>query len=177
MWRVDAAIAGAGHFLDVGSHALDLLDYFLGPLTGVSGTASNKASDYAVEDTVSLRFSTDGGVEGSMECDFASETREDTMRLTGTEGEATFRVFSSAPLRLDSAAGKREFDLPFPPHVGQPLIQSMVDDLLGRGRCPSTGESARRTSRVMDQALRAYYGGREDAFWARPETWPGRRRH
>ena len=67
------------------------------------------------------------------------------------------------------------FDLPYPPHVGLPLIQSMVDDLLGRGACPSTGESARRTSRAMDRVLEGYYGGRTDAFWARPETWPGRR--
>jgi 1,5-anhydro-D-fructose reductase (1,5-anhydro-D-mannitol-forming) len=175
MWRIDAAVAGAGHFLDVGSHALDLLDYFLGPLEHVSGEASNVASDYAVEDTVSLRFRAVGGAAGSMECDFASATRDDTMRLTGTRGEATFRVFSSAPLRVAGAAGSREFDLPFPPHVAQPMIQSVIDDLLGRGECPSTGESARRTSRVMDQVLQSYYGGRGDAFWARPESWPGRR--
>jgi hypothetical protein len=47
------------------------------------------------------------------------------------------------------------------------MIQSVVDDLLGRGACPSTGESARRTSAVMDLVLAKYYGGRDDAFWAR----------
>jgi hypothetical protein len=26
---------------------------------------------------------------------------------------------------------------------------------------------------VIDRVLEGYYGGREDAFWARPETWPG----
>jgi len=29
-WRTDAELAGAGHFLDLASHALDLLDYLLG---------------------------------------------------------------------------------------------------------------------------------------------------
>jgi hypothetical protein len=57
--------------------------------------------------------------------------------------------------------------------VQQPLIQTVVDDLLGRGTCPSTGESARRTSAVMDAVLDSYYGGRSDAFWQRPQTWPG----
>jgi hypothetical protein len=47
----------------------------------------------------------------------------------------------------------------------------VVDDLLGHGDCPSTGESARRTSQVMDTVLAGFYGGRTDEFWRRPETW------
>jgi len=176
-WRTDVPVAGAGHFLDVGSHALDLLDYLLGPLTDISGTAANVASAYAAEDTVALSFRTAGGAPGSMACNFASSIRDDTMRITGTDGEVTFPVYRSEPIRLDRHSGAQSFDLPYPPHVAQPLIQSVVDDLLGRGVCPSTGESARRTSRVMDRVLEGYYGGRTDAFWERPETWPGRRGH
>jgi 1,5-anhydro-D-fructose reductase (1,5-anhydro-D-mannitol-forming) len=174
MWRTDAAIAGAGHFLDVGSHALDLLDFILGPLGEVKGTAANLASDYDVEDNVALTFRA-GGASGSMSWNFASTVSDDTMRLSGTEGEITFSMFTSRPVKLEDASGVRLFDLPYPPHVGLPLIQSVVDDLLGRGECPSTGVSARRTSRVMDGVLDAYYGGRGDSFWERPQTWPGRR--
>src|SRR5882724_4798530 len=168
-WRIDAALAGGGHFLDVGSHALDLIDYLAGPLAAVAGAAANLASEYAVEDTVSLSFRTAGGVPGAMTCNFASATRDDTLRLTGTDGELTFSVFGSEPLKWESAAGAQVFDLPHPPHVAQPLIQSVVDDLLGRGECPSTGASARRTSHVMDQALEQFYGGRQDEFWRRVE--------
>ena len=177
MWRTDAAVGGAGHFLDVGSHALDLLDYLLGPLTNVSGTAANVGSAYAAEDTVALSFRTADGAPGSMACNFASSVRDDTMRITGTEGEISFPVYRSEPFKWESASGVQLLDLPYPPHVAQPLIQSVVDDLLGRGVCPSTGESARRTSRVMDRVLEGYYGGRTDAFWERPDTWPGRRGH
>ena len=35
-WRFDPAIAGAGLFFDLGSHCVDLLDFFLGPITGVA---------------------------------------------------------------------------------------------------------------------------------------------
>jgi predicted dehydrogenase len=173
LWRTDAAVAGAGHFLDVGSHALDLLDFILGPLEDVAGTAANLASDYSVEDSVALTFRA-GGAAGSMSWNFASRVSDDTMRFTGTGGEITFPMFTSRPVRLEDAAGVHHFDLPYPAHVGQPMIQSMVDDLLGRGECPSTGVSARRTSLVMDGVLDAYYGGRADAFWDRPGTWPGR---
>jgi 1,5-anhydro-D-fructose reductase (1,5-anhydro-D-mannitol-forming) len=176
MWRTDATLAGAGHFIDVGSHALDLLDYILGPLADVAGTAANLASDYDVEDNVALTFRA-GGVPGSMSWNFASTVSDDTMRFSGTGGEITFSMFTSKPVKLEDGSGVHLFDLPYPPHVGQPLIQSIVDDLLGRGECPSTGVSARRTSLVMDRVLEAYYGGRTDAFWERPQTWPGRRRN
>jgi predicted dehydrogenase len=174
-WRIDAALAGAGHFLDVGSHALDLMDYLLGPLTDVSGVAANLGSPYSVEDVVALSFRTHSGALGAMTCNFASATRDDLLRITGLEGEVTFQVFGPDPLRCENGKGVATFDRPHPAHVGQPLIQTAVDDLLGRGECPSTGESARRTSQVMDRALEGYYGGRGDAFWKRSSTWPGRR--
>jgi hypothetical protein len=46
-----------------------------------------------------------------------------------------------------------------PPHVHQPLIQSIVDELRGRGQCVSTGESGARTSWVMDRCLEGYQRG------------------
>lgn len=175
-WRVDVTSAGAGHFLDVGSHALDAIDYFLGALSDVKGNAVNLASSYAVEDVVSLSFRTASGALGTMLCDFASAIRDDTLRISGTEGEVTLSVFGNDAVRFENDAGVQTFELPNPPHVAQPLIQTVVDDLLGRGQCPSTGESARRTTRVMDAALAGYYGGRDDAFWSRSEKWPGRRK-
>ncbi len=176
LWRVDASLAGAGHFLDVGSHAaLDLLDYLLGPLEDVTGRAANVASPYDVEDSVALSFRTADGAVGSMAWNFAGGASDDTMQLTGTEGELCFPMFSPKPLRLRTAAGEHEIENAYPKTVAQPLIQSVVDDLLGRGASPSTGVSARRTSVVMDRVLEAFYGGRGDAFWLRPLTWPGRR--
>jgi predicted dehydrogenase len=175
LWRVDATRAGSGHFLDVGSHTLDLLDYLLGPLEDVAGRAANVASPYDVEDAVALSFRTSGGAMGSMSWNFAGGASDDTMRLTGTEGELSFPMFSPRPLKLRNASGEREVENPYPKTVAQPFIQSVVDDLLGSGTCPSTGASARRTSQAMDQVLDAYYGGRGDAFWSRPQSWPGRR--
>ena len=38
-WRFDPDVAGAGLFFDLGSHCFDLLDFLVGPITGVSGAA------------------------------------------------------------------------------------------------------------------------------------------
>jgi hypothetical protein len=37
------------------------------------------------------------------------------------------------------------------------MIQQVVDELRGIGKCSSTGETALRTTRVMEQLLAGYY--------------------
>lgn len=174
MWRTDVTQAGAGHFLDLASHVLDLIDYLVGPLSVVHGRAANLASPYAAEDSVALSFLA-GITPGVMSCNFASQAREDLLSFTGTEGEIRLSVFGAEPVRYETALGVENWDIPPPPHIAQPFIQECVSDLLGRRTSPSTGESARRTALVMDTVLHAYYGGRSDEFWLRPEKWPGRR--
>ncbi len=173
-WRVSVGQAGAGHFLDLASHGLDLIDWLVGPLTGVQGRAANLASSYAAEDTVAASF-TAGEVPGTFAANFAARLPEDLLVLTGTKGEIRTPILGHEPMLVETPQGLQRRDFMPPPHVTQPLIQACVDDLLGRGESPSTGATARRTSAVMDAILDTYYGGRADEFWTRPETWPGRR--
>ena len=175
-WRVKVEDSGGGVFVDMASHTLDMLDYFFGPLQNVEGTAANLASPYAVEDTVALSFRTGMGVPGVATWNYAGAVEEDIVQITGTDARLTFATFTQDPLLLETAAGKKEFSFDKLPHVEQPLIQMITDELRGQGQSPSTGESGLRTTRVMDRVLESYYGGRQDAFWTRPDTWPGRRK-
>ncbi len=175
-WRLIAEQAGAGIFLDLASHTLDVLDFILGPLHNVSGRAANIAGTHAVEDLVVMHFSLANGGVGTASWNFASAISEDTIELSGTLGKLTMSCFGNEPLHLETVErGVQLYNLPNPDHVQQPLIQSMVNELLGKGpdraKCPSTGVSALRTQIVMDAVLESYYGGREDNFWRR--DWPG----
>ena len=178
-WRLTAEEGGGGLFMDLASHALDVLDLILGEVAEVAGFAVNRARAYDVEDAVAMQFKYASGAVGAGLWNFASAVKEDVMEITGTEGRIALSTFGNDPVRLITPANSEAFDLPNPPHVHQPLVQTIVDELNGktpRGSAPSTGRTAARTARAMDEALKAYYGGRDDAFWSRPDTWPGRRR-
>ena len=175
-WRTKAEDSGGGLLLDLGAHAIDLLDYFGGPLQGIHGHAARIAGGPdPVEDTVGFSFRTKSGAPGTAAFNFASHVKEDVLDLSGTDGRVSLSVFGNEPVRFESSSGLESFDLPNPPHIQQPMIQSVVDDLLGRGTCSSTGETAQRTSALIDDVLSAYYGGRDDAFWTRPQKWGGGR--
>jgi len=174
-WRLDATNAGAGLFYDLASHLLDVFDFILGPLENVTGLAANIASAYDVEDTVAMSFSA-MGAPGVANWNFSSFENRDRIELEGTKGKITLSCFGGEPVRLETSAGVEEFPGELPPHVHQPLVQTIVDELRGAGKCPSTGETALRTMKVMDAVLEKYYGGRSDEFWKRAESWPGRRK-
>jgi 1,5-anhydro-D-fructose reductase (1,5-anhydro-D-mannitol-forming) len=174
-WRTEPEHSGGGTFLDLACHTLDLLDFWFGPLVRASGSARRTGAGRGPEDTIGLTFETESGAPGAGEFTYADPPgtpRTDRISIVGANAELALSTFGSEPLELRAADAVTHFDLPPPEHVQQPLIQSIVDALHGRGQCPSDGISAARTSAVIDRALASFYGGRDDAFWDRPETWP-----
>lgn len=98
------------------------------------------------------------GAIGAAVWDFAGlGPHVDQAEIGGTAGVIRFSVFGDGPVVLVAPDGAEErFVEPPPEHVAGPLIQTVVDALRGVGECPSTGESAARTSRVMDAALAGF---------------------
>ena len=149
-------ISGGGHFVDLGSHTLDLLDWLLGPVTHASGVATNRGGRYPAEDLVTAALTFRSGVQGVGLWSYDSSRYTDEVEVVGTEGSLRFSCFAGEPLRLVTADGTEEIEAPYPEVVQLPLIQAVVDALTGVGASPSDGRSAVRTARVVDTLLSEY---------------------
>jgi predicted dehydrogenase len=171
-WRLITQESGGGLFMDVACHTLDILDFLLGPLEDVSGCATRRPdAPYAVEDHVEMRFRI-GSAAGDGLWDFCALAREDEIVIRGEHGSLRLATFTSPVLTLETEDGIQKIERPHPPTIQEPLIGTIVAELLGHGKCPSTGESALRTARVMDAVLAGFYQGRADRFWECASTKP-----
>lgn len=155
-WRFQPNISGGGLFVDMGSHMLDILDYLFGPVGQIRGQASNQARLYPAEDTVVANFTLGKNICGSGVWCYSTRREEDKVIIAGSEGELSFSFFNDSPIQLKTPKISEKIDVPDPEHVHQPLIQTIVDELNGHGFCPSTGDTALRTTQAMDWLLLSY---------------------
>lgn len=157
VWRFDPEIAGAGLFYDLASHGFDLLDFLLGPITAASGYAVNTGGSYPAEDVTVACFGFESGLVGTGVWNFNADHVEDLLVVTGSDGTLRVPVFTDGDVVVSRAGTEDRVEFRNPPHVHQPLVETVVDALLGRGTCESTGESALRTSHVLERCVEGYY--------------------
>ncbi|NJN27731.1 MAG: Gfo/Idh/MocA family oxidoreductase [Cyclobacteriaceae bacterium] len=155
-WRVDPAVSGGGHFHDLASHQLDYLEYIFGKIVEAKGVAVNQAGLYATEDTVSASFRFASGIIGSGSWCFVVPKKQamDVTEIIGSRGRISFSFFSNTILHVETDTMVEDFDIPNPPHVHQPLVELVVNELRGHGKCPSTGETGLSASLLMDEIMR-----------------------
>lgn len=165
-WRTEVSESGGGFFVDMASHTLDFLDYLLGPIAEVRAFAGNHGGAYSAEDTIVASYRYASGVFGSGIYCYAADRDEEWNEIIGSKGRLTFSTRLPTPIRLvrgDPMSGGKVEEIPVddPPHVHQPLIQTIVDEMNGNGECPSNGVSAARTTWVVDEVLREYRASME----------------
>jgi len=152
-WRVIPEISGGGYLYDLASHQLDVIDYMLGPVEKVASLAYNQKNLYQPEDFVSAGFVCQNNIVGTGVWNFVAPEHisEDTITITGEKGTIVFSCFGFTPTKLMLDGKTTLIDHPRPEHVQLNLIETIVAELKGEGRCPSKGESAARTNKILEE--------------------------
>jgi predicted dehydrogenase len=160
-WRVKPGISGAGHFFDLASHQLDYLDFVFGPVLKISSIAVNQSHLYEAEDFVSASFVFKDNIVGTGIWSFSGsrEGNRDSFEIIGEKGIIKTSTFTYEPIVLINGNGRQEFVNERPENIQYYLIEQIVKALSGKGNVVSTGVSAARTSKVMDQVVKEYYKG------------------
>jgi 1,5-anhydro-D-fructose reductase (1,5-anhydro-D-mannitol-forming) len=169
-WRLDPRRSGGGPFFEAIGHALDILDFVLGPIEEVRAFAGNQAGAYPAEDIVAATYRFASGAYASGAWCFTADLDDEYNEIIGANGRIRYSTFPPldpahgsrpAPIRITRGDDVEEMPIGDPPYVHQPLIQTIVDEMNGHGRCPSTAESAARTARVIDATLAGFSSGRD----------------
>lgn len=155
-WRVNPELSGGGLFFEGVCHTFDFLDFLFGPITDVRAFAGNQAAAYRPEDVVTAAYRFASGVFGSGVWCFAADFDEEYNEIVGASGRIRFSTTRPVPILIFRGDAMEEVVVGDPDHVHQPLIQTIVDELNGNGKCASTGESAARTAHVMETILAGF---------------------
>lgn len=161
-WHVFPEIAGAGHFYDLASHQFDYLDFVFGPVTDVNGTAANLAGLYPAEDTVSASWKHESGIVGTGSWCFVVDKSQltDEIEIIGDAGKIVLPTFTHGRVSVFNKNGLTFHKFMNPENIQFNLVKQVVDELRGEEKCVSTGVSAARTSRVLEEIVKEYYNNK-----------------
>ena len=153
-WRVNPSVSGGGYFYDLASHQLDVMDFIFGPIKEAKGFSLNQAGKYPADDITIGTFKFESKILGNGVWTFntCGISDNDITVIEGSKGRVSFPFFGDNTVTLELEGRQKEiFRFNISKHIQQPLIQTIVDELTGIGKCASTGTSAARTNWVMGE--------------------------
>ena len=172
-WLYNPVLSGGGKFYDIAPHTVDIFQFLFGEIETVSGSAVNLDVGCPLENLVVMDVTTEQGIYGHLRFCCTAAEKSDRMTVTGSAGTMEFSVHGKMDIKIRNLQGELLEDMTIqdPITVEQPMVQAVVEDLLGLSHCPSHAEAVLSTYHVIDQVLNPFYGGRQDDFWNHPERY------
>jgi len=160
-WRQAPELGGGGPLMDTGSHAFDLLRFWLGEIVEVAALSDTLAFDYAVEDTCTVLAKFASGAQGVVESHWSAPRATNTNEVLGSKGVAiTPHVTVAEPIQICTRDGNQTI-----PPDGRNRYTAMFEHFAEAcltGRPPAvTGEDGARNVEIL---AAAYQSARERRF-------------
>ncbi len=156
-WLLDPAQAGGGPLYDIASHRIDLLNFLFGEPARVTAQLSNAVHPLAVEDSATVMIEYQSKLRAIVDVRWHSQITRDEFRIIGTDGEMDLTPLNGPELSFSSGPGgpSGHENLPTHSNLHYPCVKNFVDAALDGVPLLSSGETARWTDWVTDQARKA----------------------
>ena len=151
-WLLDPAQAGGGPLYDIGSHRIDLLNYFFGEPRSACGRLSSAVHPGRVEDNATVMVEYRGQVRGIVDVRWHSRVARDEFRMVGTEGEMNLTPLNGPEILYPGGSEQ----LPAHANLHYPCVANFVDAALDGAPLLSSGSSAAWTDWVTEKAVAAH---------------------
>ena len=153
-WRIDASVSGGGLFYDLAPHQLDLMFYFFGEATTVSGISINASGFYNADDTTCGQIVFENNIVMNGIWCFTVAEKKDLCEIIGSEGKLSFSIFDHKQLMLEREGTQTVIEFERLQHVQQPMIQKVVEYFLDESPNPCTVDEGVEVMKMMDAITR-----------------------
>lgn len=150
-WRVIPEISGGGKFLDIGTHVMDCLIWFLGEIESMTGIVTNRGGYYETDDTISTTFQFKSGVVGTGSWCFVADRDLSEVQIIGERGNITYDGLSAKNFYLTVDGKTTEFTFSVPEHISMPYQQSIIDELIEGKKSYASFSDAMNLVKMCDQ--------------------------
>lgn len=173
-WNSMPDASGGGVLMDNATHSVDLVRYFLGPISGVQAVAAKRLQELEVEDTVQLLMRAQGGSIATVSLSW-SLTKEIDSYIDCYCSAGTLRVgWKDSTYRPAGSPTWASFGVGYDKiEAFRRQVDNFVGAILGHEELAVTVEDALRSVEVISAA----YASLEESRWvgldeSRPEIWP-----
>ncbi len=168
-WNSDPGISGGGVLIDNGTHSVDLIRFFLGPLAEIHVVEGKRARDLPVEETVHVFVRSTSGVLGTVDLSWSiNKEIESYLRIYGSEGTISVGWKDSRFL----LSGSRDWHVFGKGYDKVQAFRSQIENFA----CALRGEEplllSLEDAMASVQVIEAAYASLRDSHWV-PIPFPG----